>query len=68
MGALLPGSMHRVCPVSLRCCFAAAAGRASEFGPGDACVIPAGFVGSFEVLEAVRKYYVVLERPAGNTV
>lgn len=39
-----------------------AAGTAREFGPGDACVIPAGFTGSFEVLEAVRKHYVVFER------
>lgn len=40
------------------------AGVAAEFGPGEAGVIPAGFKGSFEVLEMVRKYYVVLERPA----
>lgn len=37
-------------------------GEAAEFGPGDACVIPAGFTGTFEVLEAVRKHYVVMER------
>ena len=37
-------------------------GMAAEFGPGDACVIPQGFVGTFEVLETVSKYYVVLER------
>ncbi|QLG87372.1 DUF861 domain-containing protein [Chitinibacter bivalviorum] len=29
---------------------------------GEAAVIPAGFVGRFEVLEAVRKYFVVLDR------
>lgn len=39
-------------------------GTAAEFGPGDACVIPQGFVGTFEVLETVSKYYVVLERSA----
>jgi uncharacterized cupin superfamily protein len=39
-------------------------GEAAEFGPGDACVIPGGFAGTFEVLEAVRKHYVVVERPA----
>lgn len=39
-------------------------GIAIEFGPGEACVIPQGFCGSFEVLQAVRKYYVVLERPS----
>lgn len=39
-----------------------ASGHAQEFGPGDACVIPAGFTGLFEVLEAVRKHYVLVER------
>lgn len=38
------------------------AGVSREFGPGDACVIPAGFTGLFEVLEPVRKHYVVIER------
>lgn len=38
------------------------AGNAREFGPGDACVIPAGFSGTFEVLEAVKKRYVMLDR------
>ncbi|WER45081.1 cupin domain-containing protein [Cupriavidus sp. WKF15] len=40
------------------------AGAANEFGPGDACVIPAGFTGLFEVLEPVRKYFVVIDREA----
>jgi uncharacterized cupin superfamily protein len=40
-------------------------GRATLFGPGDAGVIPAGFAGCFEVIEAVRKHYVVVERPRG---
>ena len=39
-------------------------GRAREFGPGDACVIPAGFRGRFEVIEAVRKRYVMIDPPA----
>lgn len=38
-------------------------GLAREFGPGDACIIPAGFTGLFEVLETVRKHYVFVERP-----
>jgi uncharacterized cupin superfamily protein len=38
-------------------------GEAREFGPGDAGVIPAGFSGTFEVIEPVRKHYVVIERP-----
>lgn len=41
------------------------AGDAREFGPGDACVIPAGFEGVFEVLEPVRKHFVVIDRNAG---
>ena len=41
-----------------------AAGATQDFGPGEAAVIPAGFVGTFEVLEPVRKYFVVLERTA----
>lgn len=43
-------------------------GAAAEFGPGEAGVIPAGFTGSFAVLEAVRKHYVVLERAAGSAL
>jgi len=39
-------------------------GAAREFGPGDAGVIPAGFEGSFEVIEAVRKHFVVVDRDA----
>ena len=41
-----------------------AAGSAREFGPGDAGVIPAGFCGTFEVLEPVRKRYVMIDAPA----
>lgn len=40
------------------------AGIAKEFGPGEACVIPGGFTGLFEVVEPVRKHYVIVERPA----
>jgi uncharacterized cupin superfamily protein len=42
-------------------------GAAREFGPGEACVIPAGFAGVFEVLEPTRKHYVMIDRnaPAG---
>lgn len=38
------------------------AGNAREFGPGDACVIPAGLAGLFEVLAPVKKHYVIVER------
>lgn len=50
------------CVIAGRIRISDADGRAEEFGPGAACVIPAGFTGTFEVLEAVRKYYVVLDR------
>ena len=39
-------------------------GVSKHFGPGDAGVIPAGFTGVFEVLEAVRKHYVIVDRAA----
>lgn len=39
-------------------------GNANEFGPGDACVIPAGFTGTFEVLQPVKKHYVMIKRKA----
>ncbi|VVE05967.1 cupin [Pandoraea nosoerga] len=42
------------------------AGNAAEFGPGDACVIPAGFEGVFEVVEPVRKHFVMFERKAAS--
>ena len=31
-------------------------------GPGEAGIIPAGFIGTFEVIERVRKRYVMLDR------
>lgn len=34
----------------------------TEFKAGDGGVIPGGFVGAFEVLEPVRKHFVVVER------
>ncbi|WP_035051581.1 cupin domain-containing protein [Andreprevotia chitinilytica] len=36
-------------------------GVVTEVGPGEAAVIPAGFVGQFEVVEPVEKYFVVVE-------
>jgi uncharacterized cupin superfamily protein len=38
-------------------------GPAREIGPGEACVIPAGFEGVFEVLEPVTKRYVMIDAP-----
>ena len=43
-----------------------ASGHAREYGPGDAGVVPSGFEGSFEVLEAVRKHFVVVDRDASQ--
>lgn len=39
-------------------------GVAREYGPGDAGLIPCGFEGSFEVLDTVRKHFVVIDRDA----
>jgi uncharacterized cupin superfamily protein len=38
-------------------------GTFTEVGPGEALVIPAGFAGSFEVLERVRKHFVIVTGP-----
>lgn len=40
-------------------------GAARDFGPGDAFVIPRGFVGVWETLEPVRKIYAIVAPPAG---
>ena len=39
-----------------------AQGNCTEVGAGQGAVIPAGFEGVFEVLEPVRKHFVVVER------
>ena len=36
-------------------------GAVERFGPGDAFVIPAGFRGTWETVEPVRKLYVIYE-------
>jgi len=38
-----------------------AQGERAQFGPGDAFVIPAGFVGTWEVLEDCAKIYAIFE-------
>lgn len=38
------------------------AGKAVEIGAGESLVIPAGFKGVFEVVEPVRKHYMIVER------
>ena len=62
--AFAPGKDEFFCVIEGRLRITDSDGEAAEFGPGDACVIPGGFAGTFEVLEAVRKHYVVVERPA----
>jgi uncharacterized cupin superfamily protein len=37
-------------------------GNARDYGPGDTCVIPCGFAGSFEVLEPCRKIFAIIDR------
>ena len=39
-------------------------GAAVSFGPGQTGVLPAGFHGIFEIVEAASKLYVVTEQPA----
>lgn len=36
------------------------AGEEWRLGLGDACMIPAGFKGTWETAETVRKHYVIL--------
>lgn len=43
------------------------AGVVVDVRAGEAAVIPGGFVGAFEVVEAVRKHFVVIERPGPST-
>lgn len=60
--AFAPDKDEFFCVIAGRIRISDADGEASEFGPGEAGVIPGGFIGTFEVLETVRKHYVVLER------
>ena len=46
-----------------RCRLHATDGTFTECGPGEALVIPAGFAGSFEVLETLRKHFVIVVGP-----
>jgi uncharacterized cupin superfamily protein len=39
----------------------AAGGERHDFKPGDAFVVPAGFEGSWEVLEPAKKWYAIFE-------
>jgi uncharacterized protein len=46
-----------------RCRLHATDGTFTECGPGEALVIPAGFAGSFEALETLRKHFVIVVGP-----
>lgn len=59
--AFAPNKHEFFCVIAGRVRITGEDGTAGEFGPGEAGVIPAGFSGTFEVLESVRKHYVVLE-------
>ena len=50
-----------------RCRLHATDGGFTEAGPGEAVVIPAGFAGSFEVLQPLRKHFVIVVAPAPAT-
>lgn len=47
-----------------RCRLTSEAGIAAEAGPGESLVIPAGFKGIFEVLGAMHKHYMIVDRKA----
>ena len=66
--AFAPGKDEFFCVIEGRLRITDASGHANEFGPGEAGVIPGGFSGNFEVVQAVRKHYVVLERPSSSTL
>ncbi|WP_374349010.1 cupin domain-containing protein [Chitinimonas sp.] len=47
-----------------RCCLIDEAGRRHEAGVGESLIIPAGFKGIFEVIEPMKKHYVIIDRKA----
>lgn len=48
--------------ISGRCIVSDEAGRSTEYGPGDACILSPGFSGSFEVTEPLLKRYAIFDR------
>ncbi len=50
------------CVTEGRCRVTDEAGVVYEVAVGDSLVMPAGFKGVFEVLEPMKKYYVIVER------
>lgn len=47
-----------------RCRLTADSGDTVEIGPGESVVIPAGFHGTFAVLEPMKKHYMIVDRRA----
>jgi uncharacterized cupin superfamily protein len=60
--AFAPGKDEFFCVIEGKVRITDNDGKAAEFSPGDAGVIPSGFTGTFEVLEFVRKHYVLIDR------
>jgi uncharacterized cupin superfamily protein len=55
-------SEHELCVMTAgRVVLESADGTRSAFGPGDAFVVPAGFTGTWEVLEDCSKIYAIFE-------
>ncbi|MCU0967733.1 MAG: cupin domain-containing protein [Rubrivivax sp.] len=57
---MAPGEHELFTVLSGRCRVHSAAGGFEEAGPGVALYLPAGFRGSFEVLEALAKTYAIV--------
>jgi uncharacterized protein len=51
--------------ISGRCVVTGADGRSEAFKAGDAFVIPAGFEGTWETVEPLRKWYAIFEARKG---
>jgi uncharacterized protein len=62
--AMSPGEQELFTVLAGRCRVHAADGSFEEAGPGEAIFIPGGFVGSFEVLEALTKTYAIVDGSA----
>ena len=61
-----PGEHEYMVVLSGRCRLHATDRTFTEAGPGEALVIPAGFAGSFEVLETLRKHFVIVVGHGGS--
>lgn len=59
--AFAPGKHEFFCVIEGRIRITDAEGHSAEFGPGEAGIIPENFTGTFAVLNAVRKHYVIVE-------